>query len=31
MTIIVQGSGKLRAKLELPSDADKQGVEEAPR
>ena len=29
MTIIVQVNGKLRAKLELPSDMDKQGVEEA--
>lgn len=27
--IIVQVNGKLRAKLELPSDMDKQGVEEA--
>ena len=29
MTIIVQVNGKLRAKLELPSDMDKQGVEAA--
>ena len=29
MTIIVQVNGKLRAKLELPSDIDKQGVEAA--
>ena len=29
MTIIVQVNGKLRAKLELPSDMDKQGIEEA--
>ena len=29
MTIIVQVNGKLRAKLELPSDMDRQGVEEA--
>ena len=29
MTIIVQVNGKLRAKLELPSGMDKQGVEEA--
>ena len=29
MTIIVQVNGKLRAKLELPSAMDKQGVEEA--
>ena len=29
MTIIVQVNGKLRAKLELPSDMDKQGVESA--
>ena len=29
MTIIVQVNGKLRAKLELPSDMDKQGVEVA--
>ena len=29
MIIIVQVNGKLRAKLELPSDMDKQGVEEA--
>ena len=29
MTIIVQVNGKLRAKLELPSDMDKQSVEEA--
>ena len=29
MTIIVQVNGKLRAKLELSSDMDKQGVEEA--
>ena len=29
ITIIVQVNGKLRAKLELPSDMDKQGVEEA--
>ena len=29
MTIIVQVNGKLRAKLELPSDMDKQGVETA--
>ena len=29
MTIIVQVNGKLRAKLEPPSDMDKQGVEEA--
>lgn len=29
MTIIVQVNGKLRAKLELPSDMDNQGVEEA--
>jgi len=29
MTIIVQVNGKLRAKLELPSDMDRQGVEVA--
>ncbi len=29
MTIIAQVNGKLRAKLELPSDMDKQGVEAA--
>ncbi len=29
VTIIVQVNGKLRAKLELPSDMDKQGVEAA--
>ena len=29
ITIIVQVNGKLRAKLELPSDMDKQGVEAA--
>ena len=29
MTIIVQVNGKLRAKLELPSDMDRQGVEAA--
>ena len=29
ITIVVQVNGKLRAKLELPSDMDKQGVEEA--
>ena len=29
MTIIVQVNGKLRAKLELSSDMDKQGIEEA--
>ena len=29
MTIIVQVNGKLRAKLELPSDMDKQDVEAA--
>ena len=29
ITIIVQVNGKLRAKLELPSDIDKQGVEAA--
>ena len=29
MTIIVQVNGKLRAKLELPSDMYKQGVEAA--
>ena len=29
MTIIVQVNGKLRSKLELPADIDRQGVEEA--
>ena len=29
MTVIVQVNGKLRAKLELPTDIDRQGVEEA--
>ncbi len=29
MTVIVQVNGKLRAKLELPTDIDRQGIEEA--
>ena len=29
MTIIVQVNGKLRAKLELPADADKDAIEQA--